>query len=266
MNTATSNNVITNTGNSVVINNNNSGSTNTSSSNNVINNSGNTVTINNGGNTGGNLLTTTSNNLLGSEPLNINFFPTDGITNPDFSVTWLDHQCTQDGVPVNFSVCCEAGVSSDEASDSTSPCPIYSYDTDSEVCSVVSPTNEFMPAELVYVPTKESCCRNFGEQGDRDLLEACFDIPDFDVVEEAVCIKEVYETTSDTCETVTGQRQKIVDAAGALVSLAYDVTDTASTPLRCCLAAADFSENVNACSEDTEQYDEFEYDPEAPEG
>ena len=265
MNTATSNNVITNSGNSVIINNNNSGSTNTSSSNNVINNSGNTVTINNGGNTGGDLLTATSN-LLGSEPLNINFFPTDGITNPDFSVTWLDHQCTQDGVPVNFSVCCEAGVSSDEASDSTSPCPIYSYDTDSEVCSVVSPTNEFMPAELVYVPTKESCCRNFGEQGDRDLLEACFDIPDFDVVEEAVCIKEVYETTSDTCETVTGQRQKIVDAAGALVSLAYDVTDTASTPLRCCLAAADFSENVNACSEDTEQYDEFEYDPEAPEG
>ena len=159
MNTATSNNVITNTGNSVIINNNNSGSTNTSSSNNVINNSGNTVTINNGGNTG---VTTTSNNLLGSEPLNINFFPTDGVTNPDFSVTWFDHQCTQDGIAVNFSVCCEAGVSSDEASDSTSPCPIYSYDTDSEVCSVVSPTNEFMPIELVYVPTKESCCRNFG--------------------------------------------------------------------------------------------------------
>ena len=161
MNTATSNNVITNTGNSVIINNNNSGSTNTSSSNNVINNSGNTVTINNGGNTGGDLLTATSN-LLGSEPLNINFFPTDGVTNPDFSVTWFDHQCTQDGIAVNFSVCCEAGVSSDEASDSTSPCPIYSYDTDSEVCSVVSPTNEFMPIELVYVPTKESCCRNFG--------------------------------------------------------------------------------------------------------
>ena len=127
------------------------------------------------------------------------------------------------------------------------PCPVYSYDTVSDVCSVVSPTNPFMPESFVYVPTQESCCRNFAEQGDRDLLEACFDIPGFDVVEEAVCIKEVYETTSETCETVTGTRQKILDVAGALVGLTYDVTDTASTPLRCCLAAAEFTENVNAC-------------------
>ena len=86
------------------------------------------------------------------------------------------------------------------------------------------------------------------------------------MIEEAVCIKEVYETTSETCETITANRQKIVDTAGALVSLAYDVTDAASTPLRCCLAAADFAENVNACNQDTEQYEEFEYDPDAPEG
>ena len=86
------------------------------------------------------------------------------------------------------------------------------------------------------------------------------------MVEEAVCIKEVYETTSETCETVTGQRQKIIDTAGALVGLTYDVTDTASTPLRCCLAAGDFIENVQACQQDTEQYEEFEYDPTAPEG
>ena len=77
------------------------------------------------------------------------------------------------------------------------------------------------------------------------------------MVEEAVCIKEVYETTSETCETVTGTRQKILDTAGALIGLSYDVTDTSSTPLRCCLAAADFVENVNACNQDTEQYEEF---------
>ena len=152
VNTATSNNVINNSGNSVVINNNNSNNVNTSTSNNSINNSGNTVVINNGGNTA----TTTSNNLLGSEPLpEILFFPTDGLTNADGSTSWTDHQCTQDGTPVNFSVCCDADVDSTElySGDTTSPCPVYSYDTVSDVCSVVSPTNPFMPNSLVYVPT-----------------------------------------------------------------------------------------------------------------
>ena len=117
-----------------------------------------------------------------------------------------------------------------------------------------------------YASTVEDCCRATGPQGDASLLEACFDIPDFDLIEEAVCIKEVYETTSDTCETVTGQRQKIVDGVGSLVTLAYDVVDAASTPLRCCLASSDFAENSNACQEDVEEYEEFEYDPDAPDG
>ena len=143
-------------------------------------------------------------------------------------------------------------------------CPTYSYDQASGVCSVLQNNN--VDASTNYASTVEDCCRATGPQGDASLLEACFAIPDFDLIEEAVCIKEVYETTSDTCETVTGQRQKIVDGVGSLVTLAYDVVDAASTPLRCCLASGDFAENANACEEDVEQYEEFEYDPDAPDG
>ena len=137
VNTSTSNNSINNSGNSVVINNNNSNNVNTSTSNNVINNSGNTVTINNSGNSG----------LVAVPP---RFFPTDGETDFDGSVRWIDHQCTENGIPVNFSVCCEAGVVSEESGDTTSPCPVYSYDTVLNLCSIVSPLNPFMPASLVY--------------------------------------------------------------------------------------------------------------------
>ena len=114
-------------------------------------------------------------------------------------------------------------------------------------------------------PTNEDCCRAFASQEDASLLEACFDIPGFDLIEEAVCIKEVYESTSDTCETVTGTRQKF-ELLGSVIGVTYDVQDTSSTPLRCCLASDDFVENVQACDIETEQFDEFQYDPTAPEG
>ena len=141
-------------------------------------------------------------------------------------------------------------------------CPTYSYDFG--LC-YVTPNNSVYP-DGNYGTSVEDCCRATGPQGDASLLEACFAIPDFDLIEEAVCIKEVYETESETCETVTGQRKKVVDDLGSLVTLAYDVVDVASTPLRCCLAAGDFAENINACQEDVEEFEEFEYDPDAPDG
>ena len=144
-----------------------------------------------------------------------------------------------------------------------SACPTYMYDQGSGVCSVLQNTGD---DRWDYGTSLEDCCRAAGPQDDASLLEACFAIPDFDLIEEAVCIKEVYETTSDTCETVTGQRKKIVDGFGSLITTAYDVIDVESTRLRCCLASADFAENVNACEEDVEVYEEFEYDPNAPPG
>ena len=118
---------------------------------------------------------------------------------------------------------------------------------------MVSPINFTINDSMTYgIPTNEDCCRAFASQQDASLLEACFDIPGFDLIEEAVCIKEVYESTSDTCETVTGTRQKVVDTLGSVIGVTYDVQDTSSTPLRCCLAADDFVENVQACDIETE--------------
>ena len=126
-------------------------------------------------------------------------------------------------------------------------CPTYSYDQGSGVCSVEPQGDDPSNSYGIALP---DCCRATGPQNDSSLLEACFAIPDFDLIEEAVCIKEVYETTSDTCETVTGQRQKIVNSIdGSLVTTGYNVIDAESTRLRCCLASDDFSENINACAE-----------------
>lgn len=117
---------------------------------------------------------------------------------------------------------------------------------------MVSPVNPTINASMTYGnPTNEDCCRAFASQEDASLLEACFDIPGFDLIEEAVCIKEVYESTSDTCETVTGTRQKF-ELLGSVIGVTYDVQDTSSTPLRCCLASDDFVENVQACDIETE--------------
>ena len=51
-----------------------------------------------------------------------------------------------------------------------------------------------------------------------------------------------------------------------VAGIIYNNEDVDSTALRCCLAATDFSENPNACDEDVQTYDEYEYDPEGPDG
>ena len=51
-----------------------------------------------------------------------------------------------------------------------------------------------------------------------------------------------------------------------VTNIVYTNESVETTALRCCLAADDFSENANACDEMEEEFKEYEFDPDAPEG
>ena len=94
-----------------------------------------------------------------------------------------------------------------------------------------------------------------------DLRSACTEI-----TESLVSSTEVYETTSNKCESVVTLRTATLGSAGpgssetkvAYHDFSLDVVET--TPLSCCLAAEDFPENKNACIEDTVYLREYTFD------
>ena len=51
-----------------------------------------------------------------------------------------------------------------------------------------------------------------------------------------------------------------------VAAVIYTNEDVDSTPFRCCLAADDFIDNINACDEEVTTFDEYEYDPSGPPG
>ena len=69
---------------------------------------------------------------------------------------------------------------------------------------------------------------------------------------------EVYETTNGVCESVVTTR---VGHLGdqEIVWHEYSLDAIETTPLSCCLAAEDYSENINACDEVTINIDEYSY-------
>ena len=77
--------------------------------------------------------------------------------------------------------------------------------------------------------------------------------------------KEVFETNSQVCDSVTLNRS-VYMTGDVVAGIIYTNDDVDSTALRCCLAATDFNENPNACDEDVTTYDEFEYDPTGEDG
>ena len=112
-----------------------------------------------------------------------------------------------------------------------------------------------------YSTADSDCCSAYRTQGDPSLLEACMD-----QIESQVCHKEVYETNSDHCDSVTLNRSVYMATATEVAAVIYTNEDIDSTPFRCCLAIDDFSENLNACDQEVTTYEEYEYDPTGPDG
>ena len=81
---------------------------------------------------------------------------------------------------------------------------------------------------------------------------------------------EVYETTNGVCESVVTTRvahlgnlltDGNLDLPGQKIAFhEYSLDAIETTPLSCCLAAEDYSENVNACVEVTMNIDEYTFD------
>ena len=122
------------------------------------------------------------------------------------------------------------------------------------------PFNGSFSAENNYDNSEAACCNAYADQGDISLLEACDER-----IESQVCQKEVFETNSQVCDNVTLNRS-VYMLGDIVTAILYSNDDVDSTALRCCLAAEDFSENPNACDEDTTFYDDYEFDPEGPDG
>ena len=80
---------------------------------------------------------------------------------------------------------------------------------------------------------------------------------------------EVYETTNGVCESVVTTRvahlgnlltSANLDLPGQKIAFhEYSLDAIETTPLSCCLAAEDYSENINACDEVTINIDEYSY-------
>ena len=96
---------------------------------------------------------------------------------------------------IPFQLCCDAGLQNLILSSDVTACPTYSYSAG--VCSV-SPYNENIDPSYNYGTSPEDCCR-------AGFSEAC-DEQNFEIIEEMVCEKEVYEPTSETCDLVTAVR------------------------------------------------------------
>ena len=76
----------------------------------------------------------------------------------------------------------------------------------------------------------------------------------------------VYETSNDVCETLVTSRTSTLERADRVSSdlkvafHEYTLDAVETTSLSCCLAAEDYSENVNACEEVTTHIDEYTFD------
>ena len=81
-----------------------------------------------------------------------------------------------------------------------------------------------------------------------------------------VCHREVYESETDRCDSVTINRQVWMATEDTVGAITYSTDDVDSTALRCCLAANDFYENSNACMDQVIQLEEYQFDPTAPNG
>ena len=98
------------------------------------------------------------------------------------------------------------------------------------------------------------CCAAYSTQFDSSLLNACAD--QFD---SQVCHKEVYETISTTCDSVTLNRSVYMADETRVGAIIYTNDDVDSTALRCCLAHEDFTENPEACDENVVETFELMY-------
>ena len=76
----------------------------------------------------------------------------------------------------------------------------------------------------------------------------------------------MYEVSSEVCESITTlrtsylgfERHGSAELEVAFHDYSLDVVET--TSLSCCLAAEDYSENINACDEVTINIDEYSFD------
>ena len=122
------------------------------------------------------------------------------------------------------------------------------------------PFNGAFSTENNWDNSEAACCNAYADEGDISLLEACDER-----IESQVCQKEVFETNSQVCDNVTLNRS--VYMLGDIVkAIIYTNEDVESTPFRCCLAVNDFTENVNACDEEVTTYEDYEYNPDGPNG
>ena len=65
--------------------------------------------------------------------------------------------------------------------------------------------------------TREECCRRFNTQLDPTLLDACIE-----QIDSLVCEHEVYETTSDQCDSVTLTRSVFMATESSVGVILYE--------------------------------------------
>ena len=80
--------------------------------------------------------------------------------------------------------------------------------------------------------------------------------------ETQVCSKEVYEPSLDHCDSVISSKTTFLADEFNVGAVRYSLDVIETTPLKCCLSAEDYPDNPLACIEDTQEYDEYEFEPE----
>ena len=144
---------------------------------------------------------------------------------------------TVDNRHIDNQLCCDLGL--DDGS-----CPVYTYDSGSNTCTVLPYNSDLNYAEYQYGTGIDDCCMGYNNEGDESLLEACAD-----PVIDPLCNLEVFEPKSMVCDSVSSERQvyKTMNS-GEVGAITYTAPHTDSSPLRCCLAIDDWMENPMACT------------------
>ena len=73
-----------------------------------------------------------------------------------------------------------------------------------------------------------------------------------------IMMKDVYETNSGSCDSLTLERSVYYLSDDEVGAITYNSFHVDSTPMRCCINRNDFVENENACVEE-EQTPEITY-------